>query len=182
MLQRMYRYIILLRGVTPTGKNKVLMAPLRAALEYAGLTDVQTYIQSGNVIATSDLSQADLETLVHEVIKRQFGGDIAVLVRTVSYFRTILGRNPFPQADTAKLYFTLLASIPEAHAVNEFLALGYAPDQVQVIDDMVYVLCATKYSDVKANNNFIERKLKVVATTRVYKTIANLVVLSKEEL
>lgn len=134
----MNTYIILLRGVMPTGKNKVLMAPLRAALEQAGLNDVQTYIQSGNVVATSDLSQSDLEILVHEVIKCQFGGDIAVLARTVSYFRTILTRNPFPNADTAKLYFTLLATIPEEHVVNEFLAPGYAPDQVQIIGDMVY--------------------------------------------
>lgn len=59
--------------------------------------------------------------------------------------------------------------------LEEFLARGYSPDKVKVIDDMAYVLCATKYRDLKINNNFIERKLKVSATTRVYNTIANLV-------
>jgi uncharacterized protein (DUF1697 family) len=43
--------IILLRGVMPSGKNAVPMAPLRAALEKAGLHKVRTYIQSGNVLA-----------------------------------------------------------------------------------------------------------------------------------
>lgn len=42
---------------------------------------------------------------------------------------------------------------------------------------MAYVLCATKYSDLKANNNFIERKLKVAATTRNFNTISKLIAL-----
>jgi hypothetical protein len=54
----MKTYLILLRGLTPSGKNKVLMAPLRAALVKAGLKDVQTYIQSGNVIPASNDGRA----------------------------------------------------------------------------------------------------------------------------
>lgn len=69
----MKTYIILLRGVTPSGKNKVPMAPLRAALTKAGLKDVQTYIQSGNVIAASELTQAALEKLVRESFVRVLG-------------------------------------------------------------------------------------------------------------
>ncbi|HEY0607131.1 MAG TPA: DUF1697 domain-containing protein [Herpetosiphonaceae bacterium] len=176
----MHTYIILLRAVTPTGKNKVPMAPLRAALEQAGLMSVRTYIQSGNVVAVSNLEQTAVETLVHEVIAREFGGDIAVLARTVSYFQTLLARNPFANADPTKQYFTLLAGIPEPQLVDAFLAQGYAPDQVIVIDDMVYILCATSYSDTRANNTFIERRLKLVATTRVYKTIARVVALGLE--
>src|SRR5689334_5041010 len=135
----MSTYIILLRAVAPTGKNKVPMAPLRSALEQAGLTSVRTYIQSGNVVAVSELDQTAVETLVHDVIAREFGGDIAVLARTVSYFETLLARNPFASADPAKQYFTLLAGIPDPQLVDAFLAPGHAPDQVIVIDDMVYV-------------------------------------------
>ena len=75
----MKKYAILLRGVTPTGKNRVPMAELRAALSDAGLLDVQTYIQSGNVIAKSALAQSSLESFVHEVIFREIGADIAVI-------------------------------------------------------------------------------------------------------
>ncbi|HEU0297418.1 MAG TPA: DUF1697 domain-containing protein [Anaerolineales bacterium] len=177
----MKTYIILLRGVTPTGKNKVLMAPLRAALEKAGLQDARTYIQSGIIVASSDLSQFELEKVVHDVIKDHFGGDIVVLARTASQFRDILNRNPFKKADMTKLYFTLLATRPDERLVKAFLAPGYSPDQVKVISDVVYVLTATQYSDLKANNNFIERKLRVAATTRVYNTVSRLVELSAEE-
>jgi len=174
----MKTYVILLRGVTPTGKNQVLMEPLRAALEKTGLKDVRTYIQSGNVVAASHLTKPALEKLVHDVIEHRFGGDIAVLARTASEFTNLLARNPFRHADTSRLYFTLLAGMPDARLVKAFLAPGYAPDKVKVIEDMAYILCATKYSDLKINNNFIERKLKIAATTRNYNTVSKLVELS----
>jgi uncharacterized protein (DUF1697 family) len=47
----MKHWAIFLRGVAPSGKNRVPMAELRAALGDSGLLDVRTYIQSGNVIA-----------------------------------------------------------------------------------------------------------------------------------
>src|SRR4051794_9696416 len=50
----MTRYLVLLRGINVGGRNKVPMAPLRAALEKLGYTNVSTYIASGNVILSSD--------------------------------------------------------------------------------------------------------------------------------
>ena len=44
-------YVVLLRGVMPYGRNKVPMATLRTILSEAGLENVQTYIQTGNVVA-----------------------------------------------------------------------------------------------------------------------------------
>lgn len=173
-------WIILLRGVTPTGKNKVPMAALRIALEEAGLRDVRTYIQSGNVVASSPLDRMALESLVHDVIAERFGGDIVVLARTPAYFAQALARNPFAGADPARLYFTLLASPPEPGLLQAFLAPGYAPDKIAIVDDMAYIECATKFSDMKLNNNLIERRLKLSATTRVYNTIAALIALTAE--
>lgn len=163
----------------PTGRNKVPMAALRGALEAAGLKDVQTYIQSGNVIASSDLTRRALEALVHELIAGQFGGDIVVLAREAAYFRRALARNPFAGEDPAKLYFTLLDKCPAPEATAAFLAPGYRPDRIEILDDMAYICCATRYSELKINNNFIERKLGLSATTRVYNTIARLVALSE---
>lgn len=174
----METFVILLRGVTPTGKNKVLMAPLRAALTEAGLKDVRTYIQSGNIIATSNLSQSKLEKLVHDVIENNFGGDIPVVARTAAQFENIMMKTPFARADKSKLYFSLLASQPDASLVKEFLSADFSPDRVRVVGDTIYSLYATKYSDSKFNNNFFERKFKIAATTRNFNTMAKLVELS----
>jgi uncharacterized protein (DUF1697 family) len=168
-------YLVLFRGINVGGKNKVPMAELKALLTELGFQDVRTYIQSGNAIVSTRLRQAALEKLVRDVIAREFGGDIAVLARPLDYFEAALARNPFRKADPGKMYYTLLAQAPPQQLLADFLAPGHAPDRIEVIDDMAYVLCATKYSDLKINNNFIERKLKLAATTRVHNTITKLV-------
>lgn len=174
----MKTFVILLRGITPTGKNKVPMAPLRTALTQAGLKDVRTYIQSGNVVASSELTQAALEKRVHDIIRRNFGGDIAVVARTAGQFAGVLKRNPFADAEGARLYFTLFATAPDKKLLKEFLSADFSPDQVRFVKNTLYTLYAIKHSDSKFNNNFFERKLKVTATTRNLNTLVNLVALA----
>jgi uncharacterized protein (DUF1697 family) len=170
----MKSYIILLRGLTPKGKNHVPMAPLRAALEVSDLHEVQTYIQSGNVLARSELPSAQLEQLVRHLIAREFGGDIAVLVRTPLQIEKQMASSPFVNDDPTKLYYTLLANIPSAQCVKNLIATDFSPDTVRVVNDMAYVRVATRYSDSKLNNNYLERQLKVTATTRVHRTMQRL--------
>jgi len=173
----MATWLIFLRGVTPSGRNKVLMAPLRTALEAAGFARVRTYIQSGNVVAESRLGQRRVEALVHEVIATSSGGDIPVLARTPGQVQAILERNPFAGADPAKTFMTLLSDVPEPERVREFLAVDYAPDRVAVVGDTVYGLVADGFSTFKANNNYIERRLRVTATTRVSNTMVKMLAL-----
>lgn len=173
--KNMKTFIILLRGVTPTGKNKVLMAPLREALTKAGLKDVQTYIQSGNVVAQTRLTQIELEKAVHEVIHNNFGGDIAVLAKTPGQFSKILNHNPFKKEDGKRLYFSLLATEPDKKLLKEFLSTDFSPDHVRYFKNTIYTLYATKHSDSKFNNNYFERKLKVTATTRNLNTMTKLI-------
>jgi uncharacterized protein (DUF1697 family) len=174
----MKTFIILLRGITPVGKNKVLMAPLREALTKAGLKNVQTYIQSGNIVAQAGLTQIELERAVHDVIHKNFGGDIAVLARTPDQFSDIMKHNPFREEDGKRLYFTLLATAPDKQRLKEFLSTDFSPDQVRYLKNTIYSLYATKYSDSKFNNNYFERKLKVAATTRNLNTMTKLVDIS----
>lgn len=174
----MNTFIILLRGVTPSGKNKVLMAPLRTALTKAGLKDVQTYIQSGNIIAASSLTPPEIEELVHNVIQNSTGGDITVLVRTPDQVAAILEGNPFKDAGPPQPYFSLLAAEPEEELLKELLSADFSPDRVYYLNNTIYTLYATKYSDSKFNNNFFERKLKVAATTRNINTLNKLVALA----
>ena len=174
----MRNYVILLRGVTPTGNNKVPMANLRAALTKAGLVDVQTYIQSGNVIARTQLDRTPLQSLVHEVIAKEIGAELAIIVRTHQELKGVLAGNPFPVSAASRTYFSLLASPPTLSLVADFCQLSFSPDEVKVVGNSVYTQYATKHSDSKFNNNFFERKLKVVATTRNFNTMSHLVELS----
>ncbi len=174
-MEAMLTYVILLRGVMPTGKNRVPMAELRVALMDAGLVDVRTYIQSGNVIAASHLDHAAVSQLVHDTIEQKIGANITVITRTAEQLMQVLAGNPFSDADSSRLYFSLLSSPPAPKLLQEFLEINFAPDEVRVIDDTIYTRYATKLSDSKFTNNFFEKKLKVAATTRNFNTMTRLV-------
>lgn len=171
----MNTYVMLLRGVMPTGRNRVPMAELRVALAEAGLADVRTYIQSGNVIARSALDAAGTGGLVHDVIADRLGADIAVITRTPGQLVQVLERNPFQVPDTAQLYFSLLAEPADPHRLQGLLEMDFAPDAVRAEGDTIYTLYATKLSDSRFNNNFFERRLGVAATTRNFNTLSRLV-------
>ncbi len=66
----MNTFIILLRGIMPTGKNKVPMALLREVLTKTGFKNVRTYIASGNALVESEFSQREIENRVHELIQK----------------------------------------------------------------------------------------------------------------
>jgi uncharacterized protein (DUF1697 family) len=156
------------------------MAELRIALTAAGLVDVRTYIQSGNVIAGSQLQPSEIDRLVHEAILRQIGADLAIITRTPQQVSDILKGIPFSTVDSARLYFSMLSSPPAPDFLEKFLEIDFSPDEVKVVDDTIYTLYATKLSDSRFNNNYFERKLKVVATTRNFNTMSKLIELSTE--
>jgi uncharacterized protein (DUF1697 family) len=178
MGNKLQKYVILLRGVMPTGKNKVPMAILRAALEETGLIDVRTYIQNGNVVASYGAGVRQLEVLVHDTIKDKIGADITIIARAAEEFGKILGKNPFSDFDPSRIYFSIMESTPDKTLLKAFLTADYSPDQIKVVDDTIYTLYATKLSDSKFINNYFESKLKIRATTRNINTMNKLMELS----
>ncbi len=164
-------YVAFIRGVTPKGSNRVPMAALREALSDTDLGEVSTYIQSGNVLVRADLAASRVSEIVHDTILEQFGGDLTVIVRTPAQLRRMLLQNPFANSDASRLYYTMLASRPGSAALSEFEALDTSPDDVEVVGTTIYTRYATRLSDSKFHNNVFERKLKVAATTRNWRTI-----------
>ena len=167
-------FAILLRGVTPTGRNRVPMADLRRVLADAGLLDVRTHIQSGNAVARTGLGAAALEALVRRVITREIGADLAIIARTHDQLQRILAGNPFPLEAAPRTYFSLLAARPDPAAAAAFAAMDFSPDRATLAGDTVYTLYATRLSDSRFHNNFFERRLGVAATTRNFNTMSRL--------
>ena len=66
------RQIVLLRGINLGARNRVSMPELRTALERDGFDDVQTYLQSGNVVLTSDASPEEVAGRCRRRIARAF--------------------------------------------------------------------------------------------------------------
>jgi uncharacterized protein (DUF1697 family) len=74
-------YIALLRGINVGGNNKVSMQELKLVLEQAGMKNVKTYINSGNVLFESELmGTTKIAALLEKVIEAKFGFNVKVLV------------------------------------------------------------------------------------------------------
>ncbi|MBK7267288.1 MAG: DUF1697 domain-containing protein [Ignavibacteriales bacterium] len=96
----MPQYIALLRGINVSGHKIIKMAELKELLMSIGFRNVQTYIQSGNVVFESDdTSIPDLELSIMSGIAGKYGFDVEVMVRTVNEFSRIIETNPFPDAE-----------------------------------------------------------------------------------
>jgi len=177
----MKTFIALLRGINVSGQKKVPMAQLRSLLTNSGFKNVQTYIQSGNVIfQTSEENQSELEHIIQNSIFSHFGFDVSVLVRTPINIQNILDVCPFSEDKKINSYFTLLHSNPDISLMDETSEISYPNEEFHITNNCVYFFSSNGYGNAKCNNNFFERKLKVTATTRNYKTMVKLLSLCAE--
>src|SRR5688572_24083746 len=96
----MARYIALLRGINVGGNKKVPMAQLRELMEGLGYTDVATLLQSGNAVFTSkEKNPARVATQLEAAIAREFGFEVAVVIRTRDELAAVIQANPLPGAE-----------------------------------------------------------------------------------
>jgi uncharacterized protein (DUF1697 family) len=177
----MKTHIALLRGINVNGQKKVPMTELRDLLLKSGFKNVQTYIQSGNVVfKSSEENKNKLEEIIKNAIIAHFGFEVPVLVKESNEIETILNHYPFSEEKKVNSYFTLLQSIPNKVLVQTISNETYPNETFQITNQCVYFYSEIGYGKAKCNNNFFERKLKVSATTRNYKTMIKLVSLSAE--
>ena len=129
----MTRSVALLRGINVAGNRKIQMVDIRAMFEAAGCVDVETYIQSGNVVFSHDaLEGTALEHTLEQQVRFDTGFEIAILVRTATELAHVLGANPYPGTEGTKLVVlvlrdlvdpALLEGIDRAHVWPEAFAL-----------------------------------------------------------
>ncbi|GKT34411.1 Protein of unknown function DUF1697 like protein [Aduncisulcus paluster] len=172
--------IAILRGINVGGRRKLPMAELKELCAELGLTDVRTYIQSGNIIFSSPISGKDLEVVLENAIISRFGFDVPVIIRTAEELQHSVEKNPFysPKADITALHLTLLKDFPADEDVSCLELPEGISDRFVLQDKDVFIFCAGKYHKTKLSNAFFEKKLKVRTTTRNWKTILKLIELS----
>ncbi|WP_044402547.1 DUF1697 domain-containing protein [Lacinutrix sp. Hel_I_90] len=179
----MISYIALLRGINVGGQKKVPMAELRVALSALAFKNIHTYIQSGNVVfESSEKDTSILEVKIFSSIKKQFGFEVPVLVKTNLEMKAIFRACPFSEKKKVSSYFTLLNSAPEKELIDSLNTVAFDDEEIVATRNVVYFFSEKGYGKAKCNTNFIERKLKVTATTRNYKTMIKLLELSETKL
>ena len=177
----MKTYVAFLRGINVSGQKKIKMVDLRETLLKAGLENVGTYIQSGNVVFATSMTQLqEMENTIKKAIKDDFGFDVPVIVKTPQEIRDILDNNPFKNEMNLKgLYFALLHETPPEKLANSFQELKFENEDFHYSDNCVYLNCKMGAGKAKLSNNLIENKLKVTATTRNLNTMRKMMVLGQ---
>jgi len=181
----MSKHIAILRGINVGGKRKVRMADLKAQLMAAGLKDVQTYIQSGNVIFSSatETDNQILASIVEQVIAEHFGLNVPVIVLSAYEIHEAVSSNPLVReadVDINRLHLTFLKEVPDEKYTNSILASKTSSDQFVLSNKHIFVYCVGPYHKSKLSNSFFEKHLHTVATTRNWKTVLKLAGLAKE--
>ena len=178
----MKKFIALLRGINVSGQKQIKMSGLKSLFEKAGFQNVETYIQSGNVIFSSkETSSEKLSLKISSAIRKQFGYDVQLIVVTPEEIEDTLKKNPFikKKKDTDKLYVIFLSETPSKVSINNLKGDDYLPEEFVVKGRNVYLFVPNGYGKAKMNNNFFENKLKVFGTTRNLKTLNALIELTK---
>lgn len=180
----MQTFISMLRGINVSGQNKIGMPALKDLYESLSLTNVITYVQSGNVVFDCETQDAaEIARSIEAAITRALGLSVPVLVRDKKRFRQLIDGNPFlkqKHADPAGLHVTFLSDVPSEPALSKLTAPPGIPDKFLVEDREIYLFCPDGYGRTKLSNNFFEKKLGLSATTRNWKTVNALYDIAKQ--
>lgn len=177
-------YIALLRGVNVGGKNMIKMAELKKMFEALGLLDVQTYIQSGNVLFKSNEDENSLRKKIEHRIEADFGFAATVVLRSAAEMEWIARNCPFSGQEIKEaasgaesLYVSLMTGPPSPDKTNILNFYQSESDRYSITGREVFLLFRYSIRDSKLAGNL--HKLGVPATVRNFKTINKLVDLAK---
>src|SRR5665213_1992678 len=121
----MKTFIALYRGINVGGHCPVKMDALRAVHEALGKQDVQTYVQSGNVVFRAQGSAAGIARDLAKAFATEFGFAAKLLVRTAADWEKLVAGNPYGKAaaeDPTKVHAAICDSVPREKQLRELLA------------------------------------------------------------
>ena len=167
--------ISMLRGVNVGGHNKIKMDALRALYGSLGLEDVQSYVQSGNIIfRTKERNLPALTQRIQNGIEWRFGIRPDVILRTCSELRDAIRRNPFAkrsEMEPSKFLVTFLADDPGEQARRNALRIDTAPEELRIDGREVYIYFPNGMARPKLSLPAIERTLGTSGTGRNWNSV-----------
>ena len=177
----MMTYVALLRGINVGNKHRVNMGDLRKAMEEAGYLNVQTYIQSGNVLFESGLPQDGLCVALQQLFEKQFDFPIPVVLRTAWQLQAIVDHCPYTMEEieaaqiasgAESLHILMLSTPPDEKALEKAKALKDSGDRFCVMGQDIYLLLNQGVHRSKLAERL--SKIQAAATMRNINTIKTL--------
>jgi uncharacterized protein (DUF1697 family) len=143
-----------------------------------GLQEVETYIQSGNVVFTSDDADAtQLRRDIEEGFAQKFGFQVNVMVRTADEFNAMIENNPFqnqPMKESKWVVVMFLATHPISTAREDIQKTYTGPEELYIVGQEAHIYYPDGMGRSKLSNTFLEKKLQTRGTVRNWNTVLRL--------
>jgi uncharacterized protein (DUF1697 family) len=174
------QHIVLLRGINLGSRNRVAMPALRDTLEAAGLADVRTYLQSGNLVLASSANADAVARKVQRVIAKEFDLDIAVVTRTRAQLAKVVERNPLAKVakDPKRYQVSFLDAKPSREVVRRLEEAAATDERVVVHGREIYAWHPRTIARSRLWALLAGQKLGVTATARNWTTVTKLLELA----
>ncbi|HEX2587475.1 MAG TPA: DUF1697 domain-containing protein [Gaiellales bacterium] len=168
--------VALLRGINLGAARRVSMADLRACFEELGYEDVETLLQSGNVVYRGTDAAASSERRIERALLERTGLEIPVAVRTATQLQAVVRRNPLRDhaSDPKRHHVIFLSAKPSASRAAALERKAYEPELFELHGRELYVWWPEGVHRARLTLPTLERKLGVVGTARNWNTVEKL--------
>ena len=177
-------FVSLLRGVNLGAHNRIKMDALRDLYESLGLTDVKTYVQSGNVVfRAKEKDEAKLRSRIEIAIEKKFGFRPDVVLRTTAEMREAVAKNPFAERrgiEPDKLLVTFLAEEPSAEAKKKLAGIKADPELLYLLGRELYIYFQEGLARPKLPWMAVVKTLKTTGTGRNWNSVEKLLEMAEE--
>ncbi len=178
------RFVALLRGINVGGNHKIKMDTLKKAFESFELNNVKTVLATGNVLfETDEKNEKKLTIAIREGLKKVFGYDISVLLRSMSDIEQLIKAEPFrgiTVSTNTRLYVTFLDEEDKRKHILQIPYLSPEKDFTIIHASSSEVYCVLTLSENHRTTdamNILEKEFGKKITTRNWNTIQKLAAL-----
>ena len=176
----MTTFIALLRGINVGGNRMVAMGELRDLCREAGLADVRSYVNSGNLVFTGTGKPEEQEKRIEAAIEKHYGFAVDVMVRNAHDWSAYVRGNPFPELAEKHPNFVMLL-VPKqplsADAVASLRDKAVGEERVEKVGDVVWIY----YANGAGRSKLAAAKPgRIPVTARNWRTVLKLEEMAKE--
>ena len=179
----MKKYVAFLRGINVGGNNIINMNDLKNALTKNKFKNVNTYINSGNIVLESNDDKKKLKELFEKTIVTHFKLKIDVTVKTQKELDEIILNNPFnskKENDNSKRIVVMLSVNVSEEQASQLKSDVRIVENYYHKDDLFYIYYHDGAGRSKFTTAYIDKKLKVTSTARNWNTILKMSEMIKE--
>ena len=174
---RLVTFIALLRGINVGGHNLIPMPELRSLCGDLGWGDVQTYIQSGNLVFKAPAAPARLEADLEGAIERRFGFPISIIVRAAADWPAYVRGNPYPdesEGEPNRVMLALAKAPPKPDALENLRRRADSGERIAQVGDALWLHYKDGIGKSKLTPVLLDRLVGSPVTARNWRTVLKL--------